>query len=287
MYLGTSMAAPHVSGIAALLLAANPGLSATDLQNRLLGFATDVGNAGRDDFYGWGIVNARSSLTQTMQPPVSLYVRVYNAATGAMVHTQPAGPGGSFAFSGLPDGNYFVYAGEDESGDGVIGVPGRRWGAFGYAGLPTSVPVTSLSGNRAQFSIGYPSEAVPGNPVPGTTFLPVGGYQLGSLSGGQVNIKKVLIPAVGTYTFETSGFSGAGCGTALDANTGLTLTDTLGMPLGANDDIDPQASPEPGLFGNRCSRITLMLSPGAYLLKAAEGSPSFDGRYRVEARTGP
>jgi len=286
-YLGTSMAAPHVSGVAALILASNPSLDRNSLQNLLLRYATDIGDSGRDDFYGWGMVNARNSLAQGVQPSVQLYVRVYNATTGAIVQTQPAGAGGTFAFSGLPDGNYWLYAGEDEGGDGLIGVPGRRWGAFGYSGLPTPIPVTTLAGNRASFIIGYPTETVPGSPDPLTSLLPVGGYQQGYAGGTVVKTKKVLIPSPGTYTFETSGTGGAGCGTALEANTALTLTDTLGTTFGSNDDIDPEPPPVPGLYGNRCSRLTLQLSPGAYLLKAGEGTPVVAGRYLVQVRSGP
>ncbi len=288
-YLGTSMAAPHVSGIAALLLASNPSLDRNGLQDQLLRYATDAAPAGRDDAYGWGIVNAWNSLMQgsVPPPPVKLYVRVYNAATGAIVQTQPAGAGGAFLFSGLPDGSYFLYAGEDEGGDGVLGVPGRRWGAFNYSGLPTPIPVTTVAGNWANFTIGYPTETVPGSPDPLTSFLPVGGYQQGYAGGTVVKTKKMLIPSPGTYTFETSGTGGAGCGTALEANTALTLTDTLGTTFGSNDDIDPQPPPVPGLYGNRCSRLTLQLSPGVYLLKVGEGTPEVAGRYLVQVRSGP
>src|SRR5438445_787623 len=140
------MAAPHVTGVAALLLAREPGLTAAALRNRLTQFAVDVDNNGPDVLYGAGIVNARNSLTQTLSLPHRLFARLYNAATGSVVATQPVGGDGSFAFTGLSDGAYQVFAGEDESNDGVLGRPGRRLGAFGGVATPTTLTVAGAGG---------------------------------------------------------------------------------------------------------------------------------------------
>src|SRR3989454_5771738 len=155
-YQGTSMAAPHVTGVAALLLAREPGLTAAALRNRLTQFAVDVDNNGPDVLYGAGIVNARNSLTQTLSLPHRLFARLYNAATGSVVATQPVGGDGSFAFTGLSDGAYQVFAGEDESNDGVLGRPGRRLGAFGGMAPPTTLSVARARPYAAPFLIGLP-----------------------------------------------------------------------------------------------------------------------------------
>lgn len=55
---GTSMAAPHVAGIAALLWAQNVARTPATIKEALICSAYDLGAPGRDDNYGWGIVQA-------------------------------------------------------------------------------------------------------------------------------------------------------------------------------------------------------------------------------------
>ncbi len=53
-FVGTSAAAPHVAGAAALLKSANPSLSRDDLWNALVEAAVDLGAPGKDDSTGYG-----------------------------------------------------------------------------------------------------------------------------------------------------------------------------------------------------------------------------------------
>ena len=55
---GTSMATPHVSGVAGLLWAQFPGATNADIRDAMNATATDLGAAGRDNAYGYGLVNA-------------------------------------------------------------------------------------------------------------------------------------------------------------------------------------------------------------------------------------
>jgi subtilisin family serine protease len=54
---GTSAATPHVSGAAALILAANPGMSAADLKQALEESADLMGYPGRNNDIGAGLID--------------------------------------------------------------------------------------------------------------------------------------------------------------------------------------------------------------------------------------
>ena len=76
-FAGTSMAAPHVAGVAALAKSINPGLTNTELRAVLESSAEDIGESGWDDQFGYGLVDAyaatltASGAEQVNQPPVA------------------------------------------------------------------------------------------------------------------------------------------------------------------------------------------------------------------------
>lgn len=55
---GTSMATPHISGVAALLMSFKPSASATEVKQAMLESAFDLGTETRDDSFGYGLVQA-------------------------------------------------------------------------------------------------------------------------------------------------------------------------------------------------------------------------------------
>ena len=58
---GTSMASPHVAGLAALLISQGITNPAT-VEAAIRHFAKDLGTAGRDNEYGDGLIDARATL---------------------------------------------------------------------------------------------------------------------------------------------------------------------------------------------------------------------------------
>jgi subtilisin len=66
---GTSMAAPHVAGTAALVLSVTPAISVANLRARLANTADDIAAPGVDKVSGAGLVDAEESTTGTQSVP--------------------------------------------------------------------------------------------------------------------------------------------------------------------------------------------------------------------------
>lgn len=65
---GTSMATPHVSGVAALIFGKNPNLTPDQVETIMERTATDLGVPNYDTTFGWGLVNAQAALAATPAP---------------------------------------------------------------------------------------------------------------------------------------------------------------------------------------------------------------------------
>ena len=164
---GTSMAAPHVAGVAALMLAVNPSLSATDLRWILESTARDLGSPGRDDEYGHGLVDAAAAVGEalrlagdpgsTPRPPTEapdvpgaeqIYVLALEAGTWTPVAQDETSVARDYAYElrGLPPGTYAIYAGTDRNGDGFICDEGDLCGAMPAVTAPE--PLNVEAGDR-------------------------------------------------------------------------------------------------------------------------------------------
>ena len=67
---GTSAAVPHVAGLAALILARDPGLSPDTIQDVIQRSADDVGPTGKDIYTGYGRINVHKALQEVRFIPV-------------------------------------------------------------------------------------------------------------------------------------------------------------------------------------------------------------------------
>jgi serine protease len=116
LFSGTSVAAPQVSGLAALLLALEP--DARKVESILLGSSSDVNTRGWDSETGYGLINpvasVRAALAQQPTGPVS--VRLLDAGSKQEAYYQT---GLNLQRSELEPGNYTLFVWQDQNADGL------------------------------------------------------------------------------------------------------------------------------------------------------------------------
>jgi subtilisin len=144
---GTSMASPHVAGTAALILAAHPDWTNDQVRAQLQATADDLGAAGWDPQYGFGLVDAAEAAAGPANEPPS--VSIASPADGASFDSGDTilfvgtasdpeegeitdslawtssidgviGTGGSVSSSSLSDGSHTITASVEDS-DGRSG----------------------------------------------------------------------------------------------------------------------------------------------------------------------
>lgn len=130
---GTSQAAAHVSAVAALLEAC--GAASGTVLSTLETTATDLGSAGRDDSYGYGLINAAAALTSagcSSNPPAppSVITGRSAASTTVPLFTNHAYPYSQpvFSWAGPAGATYQV-----------------RWGRVGQAAVLQAQTTTKFS----------------------------------------------------------------------------------------------------------------------------------------------
>lgn len=127
-YQGTSMATPHVSGVAALLLAQDPARTPDQVRTILQATAKDKGPSGWDPNYGWGILDAAAALSYAAgsnQAPVAVIGSLVDGTEDIAV---------TFDGSGSSDGDsdpltYLWDFGDGTSGSGAT--PSHAYSAGG------------------------------------------------------------------------------------------------------------------------------------------------------------
>lgn len=69
---GTSMASPHVSALAALIRSVNPLLKNTEVMDIMRQSATDIGDPGKDIYFGYGLIDVVKALQMANESRQSL-----------------------------------------------------------------------------------------------------------------------------------------------------------------------------------------------------------------------
>ncbi|MCL6498700.1 MAG: S8 family peptidase [Firmicutes bacterium] len=118
---GTSMAAPHVSGVAALLI--SRGFVGPDtIRNRLRDTAVDLWAPGWDQYFGWGLVNA--ALAVGASNPNGMMRAFAGTISGSTITRQSdvatVAATGSFTITNAQSGTRSVFAWQDFNGNGQV-----------------------------------------------------------------------------------------------------------------------------------------------------------------------
>jgi subtilisin family serine protease len=283
---GTSMAAPHVSGIAALVLAANPDLSRDGLRERLLQTAVPLGPEGWDPRWGHGLVNAYNAVTnRPFGAPRSILARLYEAETGLLAAEQATDGAGRAHFVGVPEGDYWVVAGTSIEDDGELWRPSRALGWSGAPGEPELVSVRATGPHTEAAAVHLSAPLDPGTNLTFETAhrVPVETHVVGVVGPDEpYAYYRVRIPYGSLWRFSTHGVLGA-CGLATELDTVITLFDASGNELDRNDDTGvPQELNDP-----LCSQIERVLDPGDYVVRVEGFDPGMPGRFSLNVRSVP
>lgn len=137
---GTSQATPQVAALAALMLSKGVTVGAEDTLSRLEATATDLGPEGRDDLFGYGMINPAAALGA---PAVGARAGLQVYASGGQTYgVRLSGT----AFVGyLPEGTYTLVYGQDINNNGTYGEAGEAH-VLQHFTLGTSNPKIVLNG---------------------------------------------------------------------------------------------------------------------------------------------
>ena len=190
---GTSMAAPHVAGVMALIRSAVPALSAQDIEALLRnGLITeDLGLPGRDDIFGHGLITAARAVTEALSTggaPVELAPFMSASPPSVNFGTGLATATVVFSNSG---GGELEFGDLSEDSGGWLGVASER---------AQDSLIVRLSADRASLAEGVYRATVTVTSSANTIEVPVF-MQVADILAASVGLQSVLL--IDPETFAT------------------------------------------------------------------------------------
>lgn len=116
---GTSMAAPHISGLVALLYSQKPNITPGEVRNKLQSFTIDKGTPGFDNYCGYGMPDAYAVLSGRATRLSEIAVYVVSTEKVIQMSQYPDGLG-NYNISGISPGAKYICAFLDKNRNGQV-----------------------------------------------------------------------------------------------------------------------------------------------------------------------
>lgn len=196
--IGTSMAAPHVAGVAALMVAVRKAAGSSLTPSKFDAFLSnggitnDLGNVGRDDLYGYGLIDSLKAVqVASGTAPATLVVNpslinlaIASGASATRTLTVSKSGGGALTVTGVTPSASWLTA-------SATGVDGSGLGTYTITASGVNLPNGVYSG-----SISFTTNTA-------VTVKVSVSMMLGSTAGTQGNAGYLYVLLVDTVSFET------------------------------------------------------------------------------------
>lgn len=201
---GTSMASPHVAGVAALVWSNFPTCSNKQIRTALTSSAEDLGETGRDRKYGYGLVQAKAAMDYLAEADICTTPIDY-----CEVNEDPADPGCILSCDITPEHNDcpdvidYCEVNEDPADSGCIlscdlTPEHNDCPPIGGTVLENGTAISGLSGaqlNGVEFSFTVPADA---------TNITI--KTLGDTGDADLNVKAGEMPVMWDYDCRSAGW---------------------------------------------------------------------------------
>ena len=138
-YDGTSQSTPHIAGVVALILEANPNLGSSSIKQILKNTVDDLGDTGEDNVYGAGVINAYNAILLSDQTlPVVTHTHIARSNYDNPVTIT----------ANIVDNVSLV------SGTDIIGTVYFRYPSSGWGAIPLSKGANNVYSTNIQASAG-------------------------------------------------------------------------------------------------------------------------------------
>jgi hypothetical protein len=252
---GTSMAAPHVSGAAALLMGYWPKLTAKETADILLTTATDLGAKGTDAIYGRGLLNVQRALA-----PVGTKVLASSTSKATVLKTS------TVKTTGTLYGAIKAASAKGITKSAFLDDYGRDYGFDAASNLATTGPDLSAQLAALLAETDSPTET----PASSLRYMPAADFATGSVSPA---VLPYLGFASGALVGDTElGGSGLRIGFAsglADSSRATQNAMTLGYTAGGWDLTAGFVLEQDGFMGAQMSDSALGLGAGSSVFASA------------------